>query len=80
MESCERNWNGIRQVCDFASGWDLVSGTQKEVTINEVMSLMTRQKGNIQGIIDLGMERRKRSNIGRINIWKYVMGLKEMVI
>lgn len=79
VESCERNWNGIRQVGGFASGWDLVNGTQKEMTINEMMSLMTRQKGNIQGIINLGMERRKRPNIGRISIRKYVMGLKEMV-
>lgn len=51
MESCERNWNGIPEGSGFASGWYFVNGlgvgTQKEVTISEMMTLMIRTKGSI---------------------------------
>lgn len=51
MESCERNWNGITEVSGFASGWYFVNGlgvgTQREVSISEMMTLMIRPKGSI---------------------------------
>lgn len=26
VQSCEKNWNGIRQMSDFASGWYSING------------------------------------------------------